>query len=171
MFKDFKQFVTSSICLKCDGCCRFKEPDSRWRPYISEVEKKSVGQKIFGPSVVFPDGKIGTTPCASGFLCHFFNNKDNTCGIYHARPFDCQLYPFLLGKEQDTPVVYVHLNCPYVQEHFGTPVYQEYVEYLKEFFLKKNVRDFLAANPTLLTDYSSYHDELDYVCRISLESC
>ncbi len=169
MFKDFKQFVPSSVCLKCDGCCRFKESDSRWRPYISETEKKDVAQKIFGSSAISPDGKIGTTPCAEGFLCHFLNNKDNTCGIYYARPFECQLYPFLLGKEAENPVVYAHLNCPHIQEHFGTLVYQEYVEYLKEFFAKKNVRSFIAANPKLLTDYSSCRDELDYVCSLCLE--
>ncbi len=175
MFKDFKQFVASSICLQCDGCCRFKEADSRWRPYITEQEKQiaatrlGVAEKIFGPNAVFPDGKIGTTPCAEGFLCHFLNDKENTCGIYHARPFECQLYPFLLGKENGQAVLYVHLNCPYVQEHFGTSVYKEYVEYLQGFFMEKNVREFLQKNPMLLTDYSLYRDELDCVCRLSLE--
>ncbi len=175
MFKDFKQFVGSSVCLKCDGCCRFKEAHSRWRPYITEKEKQiaatrlGVVEKIFGPNAVFSDGKIRTTPCGQGFLCHFLNNSDNTCGIYHARPFECQFYPFLLGKENGQAVLYVHLNCPYVQEHFGTSVYKEYTEYLKGFLSQKNVREFLQNNPMLLTDYSLYRDELDCVCGLSLE--
>ncbi len=175
MFKDFKQFVPSSVCLQCDGCCRFKESDSRWRPYITQTEKQiaagrpNLTEKIFGSHVVFPDGKIGTTPCGQGFLCHFLNNTDNTCGIYHARPFECQLYPFLLGKEKEKAVVYVHLNCPYVQEYWGTVAYREYAVFVQEFFNKKNVREFLRQNPMLFTDYSSYRAELDYVCELSLE--
>lgn len=164
MFEDFKQFVDSSVCLKCDGCCRFKEAESRWRPYIAQTERKSVAGHIT-PA----DGKIKTVPCADGFICCFFDNKENSCGIYHARPFECQLYPFLLGKENGQPALYAHLNCPYVQKHFGTPLYKEYVAYLREFFSRKNVLAFLRANPLLFADYSDSRDELDYIGAICLE--
>ncbi len=169
MFKDFKQFVPSSVCLKCDGCCRFKEHDSRWRPYISQREKKGIAEKILRPQLIDENGKIITTACAQGFLCHFFNNKDNTCGIYHARPFECQLYPFVLGKENDRAVLYVHLNCPYVQEYFGTKVYIEYTEYLRGYFKTENVRRYLSQNPKILADYSSSRAELDLICELALE--
>ena len=168
MLKDFKQFVPSSVCLKCDGCCRFKESDSRWRPYIGEKEK-SVIEKIFGTNVVSSDVRIAATPCSEGFLCHFLNPTDNTCGIYNARPFECQLYPFLLGKEGEQAVLYVHLNCPYIQEQWGAQMYKEYAQYLQDFFRKKETREFLKQNPKLLTDYSSFRSELDHVCDIALE--
>ncbi|MCB9771694.1 MAG: YkgJ family cysteine cluster protein [Candidatus Omnitrophica bacterium] len=174
MLKDFKQFVPSSVCLKCDGCCRFKEADSRWRPYIAENEKKeaalpSVVDKVFGSHVISSDGKIAATHCGEGFLCHFFNSKDNTCGIYHARPFECQLYPFLLGKEGAKAVLYVHLNCPFIQEQWNSQIYKEYSQYLQDYFRKKEVREFLKHNPMLLTDYSAFRPELDHVCDIVLE--
>jgi Fe-S-cluster containining protein len=194
MLKNFKQFVPSNVCLKCDGCCRFKESDSRWRPYIGLSEMKeashpSLPDRIFGPQaghsqmfgpqaghsqmfgkhVVGADHKINTTPCADGHLCHFLNPGDNTCGIYHARPFECQLYPFLLGREDNQAVLYVHLNCPHIQQHWNDESYQEYSRYLQEFFKRQEAKDFLKNNPSILTDYSEFRDELDTVCTIALE--
>ena len=32
------QLVPSRICLQCDVCCRFPDPDSVLRPYFSENE-------------------------------------------------------------------------------------------------------------------------------------
>ena len=174
MLKDFKQFVPSSVCLKCDGCCRFKEADSRWRPQVTASEMKeaahpSLPDKIFGKHVVGSDGRINVTPCGDGHLCHFLNPKDNTCGIYHGRPFECQLYPFLLGRDGDKPVLHVHLNCPHVREHWNDENYKEYAQYLQEFFKRKDVVTFLKNNPKLFTDYSAFRDELDTVCVLSLE--
>lgn len=172
MIKDFKQFVPSSVCLKCDGCCRFKEADSRWRPYIAESEKREAARpklvdRVFAKHVVSSDGRINATPCGGGHICHFLNPNDNTCGIYHARPFECQLYPFLLGKEEDRTVLYVHLNCPHIQAHWRTDGYQAYAEYLQGFFSRQDVRDFLEKNPGLISDYSAFRDELDRVFVIS----
>ncbi len=173
MIKDFKQFVPSRVCLKCDGCCRFKEEDSRWRPHITPDEKKAAAKpalvdKVFAGHVVSADGRINVTRSGDVCLCHFFNPKDNTCGIYHARPFECQLYPFLLGREKEKAVVYVHLNCPHVQEHWNDGTYKEYTAYLQEFFKREDVLNFLKSNPSLITDYSAFRDELDAVLTIPL---
>lgn len=174
MLKDFKQFVPSSVCLKCDGCCRFKEHNSLWRPYVAPEEKDILpgglrAENTLGSPVIGSDAKISVTKCGQGFVCYFFNSTDNTCNIYHARPFECQLYPFLLGKQKNRAVLYAHLSCPYIQEHFGTPVYQEYTRYLKEFFEKKDGREFVKRNFALLTDYTSCLAELDCVCDLVLE--
>ncbi len=174
MFNDFKQFVPSEVCLKCDGCCRFKEADSRWRPYFSPSEIKiaalpSLPDKVFGKHLVGLDQRIKTTPCGQGFLCHFFNPQDNSCGIYHARPFECQLYPFILGKEDKNIILYVHLNCPFVSEHWGLGVYKEYAQYLVNFFDQSSVRTFLKENLSLIADYSAYRAEMDCVALLCLE--
>lgn len=174
MFEDFKQFVPSRVCLSCDGCCRFKEQDSRWRPYITPGEQKAAAkpapaEKIFRAGVVSPDGRITATPCASGFICHFFNAADNTCGIYHARPFECRLYPFLPGLKDGQRRLYGHLNCPHVQQHWGSTAYREYTEYLKEFLRRKDVGEFLKQNPGLFSDYSAYAGELDDLGPLAAE--
>lgn len=40
MLQNFKQFVPSNVCLSCDGCCRFKQSDSRWRPHMTKEEQR-----------------------------------------------------------------------------------------------------------------------------------
>lgn len=165
MIRNFKQFVPSSVCLKCDGCCRFKETDSRWRPYMAESERKEAAKpglvdQIFAKHIVGQDSRINVLPCGESHICHFLNPKDNTCGIYHARPFECQLYPFLLGKEGDQLVVYAHLNCPHIQEHGQGDVYNAYVQYLQEFLKREDVQGFLQQNPEMIADYSVFRDEL-----------
>ncbi len=173
MLQGMKQFVPSAVCLSCDGCCRFKEQDSRWRPKIAAEEKEAaafpgLAGKIFSAHVVGQDDHIAAVPCQDLFVCHFFNPKDNTCWIYHARPFECQLYPFLLSREEGRPAVFVHLNCPYVQKHWGTALYKEYVAWLKNFFQRAEVRDFIKRNPGLIANYSPYRQELDYVFIVDL---
>jgi Fe-S-cluster containining protein len=174
MLQNFKQFVPSNVCLNCDGCCRFKQSDSRWRPHMTKEEQRialesKISGRIFDKLSVSADERIGTISCSSGFLCRFFKEQDHTCGIYSVRPFECQLYPFLLGKEGEQTVLYVHLNCPYVQEHWGTSLYKEYASYLQKYFQQPEVKEYLRNNSAVFTDYSAYCAELDYVGVISLE--
>ena len=174
MIKEMKQFVPSQVCLGCDGCCRFKEEDSAWRPRIAASEKKQISSKpglsdkIFSKVKVADDGHLKAVACHGLFICTFFNPEHNTCGIYHARPFDCQLYPFLLTKDQAKTVVCVHLNCPHVQEKKNSPEFQDYVSYLREFFQRKDVVTFLQKNPDLIGDYSQYRQELEQVLELNL---
>ncbi|MCI0405004.1 MAG: phosphoribosylanthranilate isomerase [candidate division Zixibacteria bacterium] len=38
MPEELKQFVPQEVCLACDGCCRFKEDSSEWRPKVAKTE-------------------------------------------------------------------------------------------------------------------------------------
>ena len=168
MIDGLKQFVPSEVCLKCDGCCRFKEKESLWRPKIAkeEIERLSrhdLFSKIFSKSMVEKNGYIKTTSCGSGHQCHFFENKTNTCRIYGERPFECQLYPFVLTKNKGEVAVDVHHHCPYVQEHRNTQHFQDYADYLKQFFKREDVRNFMAGHSHLVSDYSSHQDELEFL--------
>lgn len=174
MLGNFKQFVPSPVCLECDGCCRFKESDSRWRPHMTKEEQRIALQsnilgRIFDKLSVSADERIKTISCGGGFLCRFFKEQDHTCNIYTVRPFECQLYPFLLGKEGEKKILYVHLNCPHVQKHWGTALYKEYAVYLQNYFKQPEVKEFLRHNPSVFADYSADCVELDYVGAISLE--
>ena len=133
-----KQFVPSRVCLKCDGCCRYKEADSIWRPA----------------------GGIKTIQTCGKHFCEFFNGKDNICGIYAKRPFECSLYPFIISKAPDAAKVYAHLGCPYIQDHLPCSDFDAYVVYLKEFFRQAQTKEFLSRNKAMFQDYSLYAPEL-----------
>ena len=68
--------------------------------------------------------------------CTFFDDKDNTCRIYDNRPFECQLYPFLLTNEHNKINVHVHLSCPHIQDHLSTDEFEKFRGELKTFFAK-----------------------------------
>ena len=105
-------------------------------------------------------GYIKTIQTCGEHFCQFFNGKDNTCGIYAKRPFECSLYPFILSKTPDAVKVYAHLSCPYVQDHLPGADFDAYVAYLKEFFRRAETREFLSRNKDMFHDYSAYAPEL-----------
>jgi hypothetical protein len=55
-----------------------------------------------------------------------------------------------------------------VQKHWGTALYKEYVAWLKNFFQRAEVRNFIKRNPGLIANYSPYRQELDYVFIVDL---
>lgn len=114
---NLKQFIPSEFCIKCFGCCRFKESDSVWLPLgIEPVEDKDY------------------------FVCPNLDIEKNLCKIYTQRPFDCQLYPFLLNRKKDKVFLSMHLNCPYIRENLKKESFKEYINYLKEFSLQNKER-------------------------------
>jgi len=161
MLNNLKQFVPATICLLCDGCCRFKEESSLWRPKLNSNELSS---RIFERTVA-KDGRLKTCCVSKEHLCSFFNPEDHTCHIYTKRPFECQLYPFLLHHRDGKVVLSVHLLCPYVQQTKAKPIFQEYTKYLQNYFNRVEVRDYLHNN-FHLDDYSFYQDELEDVLII-----
>jgi len=153
-----QQFVPSSICLKCDGCCRVNLSDSPWRPKVGQEEPQE-GVDL--------EGYVQTLPQGNHRQCVFFNKMDNTCGVYAKRPFECALYPFVLSQSGKDIEVYVHLACPYVQDNEINPRLQEgYVEYLKEFFNQPRTKAFLKRNGRMLHDYKDVKNELRFLFTI-----
>jgi len=115
-----------------------------------------------------PEGTIPTVAYQDFFICHFFNPQLNTCGIYHIRPFECRLYPFLLIKKSQEIAIGVHLLCPYIQEKRDTSDWQQYVAALKQYFTRDDVQAFLLRNPALIGDYKNSRDEIEPIFTVSL---
>jgi len=155
-----KQFVPSEICLKCNGCCRYKEADSAWRPKLGANDQQSLADLIIAGDVLDTQAYIKTIQTCGEHFCRFLNGVDNTCSIYTKRPFECSLYPFILSKTPDVVKVYVHLSCPYVQDHLPRAEFDAYVVYLKGFFRRMDIRDFLSQNNIMFHDYSFFAPEL-----------
>jgi len=155
-----RQFVPSEVCLKCGGCCRYKSEDSPWRPKLGARDQAGLGVLVTGEDVLDAQAYIKTIQTCGEHFCKFLNAKDNSCGIYSQRPFECSLYPFILSKTPETVKVYVHLACPYIQDHLSRSEYDAYVVYLKDFFWREDVRGFLAQNTNMFHDYTSFAPEL-----------
>ena len=167
MGKALPQFVPQDVCLSCDGCCRFKDSSSRWRPKLTrEEEQHSLAQKIFAKTEIDPDGYLKTAEERGVCRCQFFNLKDNTCPIYKYRPFECRLYPFILHKKDDKIVVSVHLNCPYIHETRNTPKFQAFAGELRQFFEEPSTKEFVKRNVLDIGSYDEYASELDYLFTV-----
>jgi Fe-S-cluster containining protein len=161
MFTGLPQIVSQKICLSCQGCCRFKDARSVWRPKVAPAEIKANEHKEDFTGALGEDGYIKTVQEQGQNRCAFLNLGANTCGIYTGRPFECRLYPFLLTQENGRVAVSVHLSCPYVQEFRCSPEFEKYVGVLKAHLSGEARARFLQRNPALAGDYSAYRDEIE----------
>lgn len=165
---DLQQFVPSKVCLDCDGCCRFKEKDSLWRPRLTEEEitqtiKRGLAEEIFLKQALGKDGRIETISGQGHYFCRFFDSAANRCRIHGFHPFECQLYPFVLMNKEGKTAIAAHHHCPFIQEKRNSEEFARYVSYLKDFFQQKETRDFIQRNSLLVNDYADYQDELEYL--------
>lgn len=174
MFNNLTQFVPSHVCLECDGCCRFKEEDSHWRPKVGSEEsqlmrQEGLAERIFGREHLDAGMRIKTKGCHNGtHQCRFFSPDGNLCTIYAYRPFECRLYPFVLMKKGAGIVLAVHLNCPHVQNTQDSKEFDNYVGYLQKFFLQNDVTEFLKRNRLLIESYLDYEDEMQGLFNINV---
>ena len=86
------------------------------------------------------------------FICPCFNPPDCKCRIYIKRPFECQLYPFLLTRQGDKPHLSQHNKCPYLNEVKEDRL-NKHIDYLRTEFKKEENINFLKQNPELFTEY------------------
>lgn len=158
-----RQFVPSEVCLKCQGCCRFKEADSVWSPCLLDEEAMDLIDKEGIPAAALSIDhrlQLVTSPGKEGFFCPFLKIEDNKCQIYNLRSFECQLYPFLLSLRGKKVLLTVDLNCPYVKDKINTLEFKEYTDYLAKYLNSSECLDILRDNPQAL---QAYEEVLDVV--------
>lgn len=94
------QCVPSRVCVSCDVCCRFPEPDSFLRPYFTADEiREAVAHGVDRGRFPDPAGSqvdLVPNPSGEGYLCPAFDPATSHCRIYANRPLDCQIYPLAL---------------------------------------------------------------------------
>src|SRR3989338_1811137 len=167
MLASLPQFVRQDVCLLCKGCCRFREEKSPWRPRVMTEEAERIeacqntrpGETLVSPTM--DGGYVRALSCNGHFRCAFLNTADNTCGIYHDRPFECRLYPFLITKKGPETAVVVHLSCPYVQDNRHTSAFDSYAAQLKTYLQEKDVFRFLETHAFSGGDYTGCEDEIE----------
>jgi hypothetical protein len=159
-----KQFVPEDVCLKCQGCCRFRDADSVWSPCLLDEEIINLIDKEGIPAASLSiDRKLQLVPNPSkeGFLCPFLSGLDNKCKIYNLRPFECQLYPFLLTLRGKRALLTVDLNCPYINKNLNTPEFKEYAKYLTEYLNSPLLVRMLKENPQILQAYDDVQEVVE----------
>ncbi len=157
-----KQLIPEDYCLSCQGCCRFKEADSVWAPCLLEEEVQDLIDKDIPGAYINMQRRIHPVPNpkGEGFLCAFFAAGENKCKIYGQRPFECQLYPFLINLRQRKVVLTLDLNCPYVSENLKTEKFKEYASYLTADLNSPKQLEILKDNPQII---QAYEDVLDVI--------
>ena len=116
------QFVASIACFRCDVCCRFPDSESSLRPYFTQQEIAAALEHGL-TAASFPDAsgsqiRLIPNPTGEGYLCPAFDPATNRCGIYEARPLDCQLYPLALmwNANQTGVLLGWDTKCPFIRE-------------------------------------------------------
>lgn len=161
-----KQFVPQEYCLKCRGCCRFKEADSVWSPCLLDEEIQELLDKPGIPAAsISADRRIHPVahPQGGDFVCPFLKVADNQCVIYASRPFECQLYPFLINLRKTKVLLTVDLNCPYVYEQINSQAAKEYIAYLTDYLNSRPLKSMLKDNPQIIQAY----EEVQEVAELS----
>lgn len=159
-----KQFVSEDVCLRCQGCCRFSQADSVWLPCLLDEEIVDLTDKQGIPAVSLSADKRIMPKAGAGskvFFCPFLSPADNKCAIYDSRPFECQLYPFIVSLRQKKALLTVDLNCPYVQEKINTPEFKEYTLYLENLLNSPEYLRLLKNNPQIIQAYTQVLDVVE----------
>ncbi|HBO97794.1 MAG TPA: hypothetical protein DE315_05585 [Candidatus Omnitrophica bacterium] len=165
MFADLPQLVPQKICLSCQGCGRFKDARSVWRPKVAPGELEDNEHKNDLTWALGADGYLKTIKVQDQNRCAFLNLETNKCGVYSGRPLECRLYPFLLtrspSEKNGRVTVSVHLSCLYVQQSRYSAEFEKYTDALKAYLSGEERARFLRNNPVLAGDYSEYRDEIE----------
>jgi len=158
-----KQFVPQEVCLKCQGCCRFSSMDSVWSPYLLEEEIQELLDKDIPPALIDINRRVRPVPepAKDTFICAFFNAQENKCKIYGLRPFECQLYPFLLNLRDGKVLLTVDLHCPYIKEKLESRELKEYIAYLSDYLNSPKQLQLLKGNPQILQAYEDVMELLE----------
>ena len=162
------QLVPSRVCLSCEVCCRFPDPDSFLRPFFTQEEIAAAVEHGMAPGH-FSDStgcqiSVVAHPHGEGHLCPAFDAETSHCRIYEVRPLDCQIYPFTLMWNADHTAVVLGWDqkCPFMMTEASTGIEtpqlthdaQAYASRIQERFEREEtLLDLVARNPKLVTPY------------------
>lgn len=158
--KHLHQIIPTEVCLSCDVCCRFLDPDSPLAPIFTETETEKViahgvASALFRPQADGRSAQVQLEPHADFYICPFFDPTTNHCTIYPIRPLDCQLYPFALMCNEDRSEVVLGVDtlCPFGEVHLETEAFQQHIRHVIDYVESETVTAQLSANWSLIADY------------------
>lgn len=143
-----KQLLIEDFCLKCKGCCRFWQQDSAWGPCLLDTE--NIPQAAVNHNRRL---RLIENPQDVNFLCPFLNTIDNKCRIYNFRPFECQLYPFLISRDKEKVFLSVDLGCLFAKEKLESQEFKDYLQYLVTYLNSPIELTIIRNNPQIIQSY------------------
>jgi len=151
-----KQFLPNGTCVDCLGCCRFLVSDSVWSPSLLDQDIRKLLKNKIPPSLISTNKKLRLIPGQKkeNFICAFLNTQDNKCKIYSFRPFECQLYPFLINKQAKKLFLAIDLNCHFIKENLENIELRNYAQYLIELLNTPSKSKIFKDNPQIIQEYS-----------------
>lgn len=148
-----KQFTCEEFCLECRGCCRFSQEDSVWIPHLLKEEESALLKAKGAGNISYQKICPVRSKNEDIFLCSFLSASRNKCGIYLERPFECQLYPFLLNSSQRRVYLAEDPHCPYLKEKKGSNELKEYIDYLIAFINSPAQLKYIQGNLQIIHEY------------------
>ncbi len=143
-----KQFVPSEICLKCQGCCRFKEENSVWSVKLLEDERLRLKCENKTTPLKYSEKE-------GNFYCSFLDKNNNRCVIYSSRPLECQLYPFLIHGKNKKVSLAVDSNCPFIQKDPEGKKVKDFALELASLLKTTAYQNILKNNPHIIQEYTN----------------
>lgn len=133
---------------------------------MDEEIQQLLDRKDILPACISIDRRLQPIPNPGGadFICPFLDPQGNKCRIYGMRPFECQLYPFLINLRKGKVLLTVDLNCPYVEKTINSSQSKNYIAYLCDFLNSPEQLKLLKDNPQIIQAY----EEVREVAELSL---
>ena len=155
-----RQLVPEDVCLKCQGCCRFSELESIWSPNLLDEDIQALLKNSIPPFFILADKKIRLVhhQAQGCHICSLFEISSNKCKAYAFRPFECQLYPFLINRRNQKVFLAVDQKCPFVQARQKGEGLESYCRYLVDFLSQPDLLDALRRNAHIIQEYSGVLD-------------
>lgn len=154
-----KQFIPHGYCLGCRGCCRFAEPDTVWAPALLDEDERrlAAGGKA---AACGPRHRIRLVydRQEDAYLCAFLNRCDNACSVYPIRPFECQLYPFLINRRGKKVFLSIDPKCPCAGQQLSDTPLGAYARRLAASLSTPAFRRLIKRNPQLIQSYADAVD-------------
>jgi Fe-S-cluster containining protein len=154
------QIVPSRVCLQCDVCCRFPDPDSFLRPFFTAAERqKALAAGLSARHLPQENGgqiELVPNPGGEGYICPAFDPATSHCTIYEVRPLDCRLYPFALMWDATGKDVLLgwDTKCPFMRDAPPTEI-QQAADELAGWVTAEEQLSILEQNPRLVGRYQS----------------
>jgi len=155
-----RQLVPEAICLKCQGCCRFRDPESIWSPNLLDDDMQALLKNSIPPFFILDNKKIRLTHYQpqDNFICSLLDAGSNKCKAYAFRPFECRLYPFLINRSNTKVFLAVDTKCPFIKEKQQSQALKAHAQFLADFLSQPDFLKTLRRNAHIIQAYEGVLD-------------